>query len=174
MVDPAKIVVLIVVLLVTACSNQQVRDTFYPKSYREVIAASELIEIHGETADSTQLGEDKYIIDNLDYIVANNHRVAVLFSAYWCKDCYKFDPYFELAASMPEYDDIVFAYAEVDGTRGNESFRERFELPGVPVVILFEDGHVLEKNGEKGILYGEEGDKTKEDLLNLLKKFLSK
>ncbi len=157
--------------MVFACTSQQVRDTLYPKNYREVLDVSEVIQIHGETADSSLLGDDKYIIDNLDYVLANHKKVAVIFSAYWCKDCYKFDPYFKRAALLPEFDDVVFAYAEVDGTRGNENFRKRFELPGVPVVILFEDGKIMERDGAKVILFGEEGDKTFGDLMALLKRF---
>jgi len=163
------------VLVLILCSGCVMRtfppEKTYPKNYREIIAASSVIQIHGESADSAQNADDRYIIDNLDYILANNDRVAVEFSAYWCKDSYKFDPYFKEVASLSEFADVAFAYAEVDGTRGNENFRKRFKLPGVPVVILFESGQMLEKNGEKGILDGHNGDKTKEDLLNLLKKF---
>lgn len=166
-----KITTLAAILLLSACANHPAPEKVYPKNYREIMAASKVIEIHGETADSTLKGDDRTIIDNLDFIIANNHRVAVLFSAYWCKDSYKFDPYFKEAAILPKFSDVIFAYAEVDGTKGNENFRKRFELPGVPVVILFEDGKVMEKNGEKGILFGQEGDKTKEDLLRLLEKF---
>ncbi len=168
----AKVAMCAVLILASGCVPPMAPEKIYPNNYREIIAASPVIAIHGETADSTQKGDDRTIIDNLDFILANNHRVAVAFSAYWCKDCYKFDPYFKEAASLPEFADVVFAYAEVDGTKGNENFRKRFELPGVPVVILFEDGQVLEKNGEKGILFGQEGDKTKEDLLKLLNMFL--
>jgi len=158
--------------LFAACTNQAVRDRVYPKNYREIIAMSKVIEVHGETADSSQLGNDRYLIDNLDFILVNNHRVAIEFGAYWCKDCYKFDPWFHEAAALPEYSNILFAHAEVDGTRGNENFRTRFELPGIPVVILFENGQILERNGEKGILFDQDGDKTKEDLLKFLKMFL--
>ncbi len=168
----SKITTLAAVLLISGCANRPAPEKFYPKNYREILALSKVITIHGETADSTQKGDDRTIIDNLDFILANNHRVAVAFSAYWCKDSYKFDPYFKEAAILPEFADVVFAYAEVDGTKGNENFRKRFELPGVPVVILFENGQVLEKNGEKGILDGHNGDKTKEDLLKLLNMFL--
>ncbi len=160
-----------VVLLASACANHPSPEQIYPINYPEIIAIYKVIPIHGETADSSLLAGDKYLLDNLDYILANNHRVAIEFNAYWCKDSYKFDPYFKQAAALPEFAKVVFAYAEVDATRGNESFRKRFELPGVPVVILFEDGQVLEKNGGKGILLGNKGDKTKEDLLKFLKMF---
>lgn len=158
-------------LLALSCGQKQEPEPAFPKNYREILAMSEVIEIHGETADSTQLAGDKYLIDNLDYIVANNQRVVVLFSAYWCKDCYKFDPFFKLAATMPEFDDIVFAYAEVDGTRWNENFRTRFKLPGVPLVIPFENGQIMKREGAEVILFGEEGDKTLDDLLRLLNRF---
>lgn len=158
-------------ILSSACAKKQEAEPVYPKNYREILAVSKVIEIHGETADSTKLEGDKYIVDNLDYILANNNRVAVNFGAYWCKDCYKFDPYFKEAAARPEYADVVFAYAEVDGTKGNERFRDRFALPGVPVVILFENGQPVEKEDQRGILFGENGDKTKADLETLLKTF---
>lgn len=160
-----------VLLLTSACSKKQEAEKVYPKNYREILAAADVIEIHGETADSTKLEGDRTVLDNLDYLLANNRRVAVNFGAYWCKDCYKFDPYFKEAAARPEYADVVFAYAEVDGTRGNENFRNRFALPGVPVVMLFENGQAVEKEGLRGILFGENGDKTREDLQALLKTF---
>ena len=153
------------------CAKKEKAEQVYPKNYREILTASTVIEIHGETADSTKLEGDKYLFDNLDYILANNKRVAVNFGAYWCKDCYKFDPYFKEAAGRPEYAGVLFAYAECDGTKGNENFRNRFALPGVPVVILFENGQPVEKNGQRGILFGEKGDKTRADLQNLLKTF---
>jgi thiol-disulfide isomerase/thioredoxin len=161
-------------VLASACARKRETERAYPKNYREILASAEVIQIHGETADSTKLGTDKYLVDNLDYILANNKRVAVEFGAYWCKDCYKFDPYFREAAALPEYRDVKFAYAEVDGTRGNEGFRDRFALPGVPVVMLFEDGKPVEKNGQRAILFGDKGDKTRADLQNLLKTFFGR
>jgi thiol-disulfide isomerase/thioredoxin len=157
--------------LLIGCSKKREAEQVYPKNYREMLASADVIEIHGETADTTKLEGDRTVLDNLDYLLANNRRVAIEFGAYWCKDCYKFDPYFKEAAALPEYADVVFAYAEVDGTRGNEGFRDRFALPGVPVVMLFEDGRPVEKNGQKAILFGENGDKTREDLQTLLKTF---
>ncbi|MCI0329622.1 MAG: thioredoxin family protein [candidate division Zixibacteria bacterium] len=165
------VAILGILVLALACAEKEAAERIYPKNYREILAASEVIEIHGETADSTKLEGDKYLVDNLDYILAQNKRVAVNFGAYWCKDCYKFDPYFREAAARPEYAGVVFAHAEVDGTRGNENFRNRFALPGVPVVMLFENGQPIEKNGQRGILFGEKGDKTRADLENLLKTF---
>lgn len=167
-------VVLVALLLASACAKKEAKEPVeqvYPKNYREMLAASDVIEIHGETADTTKLEDDRTVLDNLDYLLANNTRVAVEFGAYWCKDCYKFDPYFKEMAAKSEYADVVFAYAEVDGTKGNENFRDRFALPGVPVVMLFENGQLIEKNGQKAILFGENGDKTKADLENLLKTF---
>ena len=160
-----------ILFLTPACAKKEATEKVYPKNYREILAISKVIQIHGETADSTKLSGDKYLVDNLDYILANNRRVAVNFGAYWCKDCYKFDPYFKEAAARPEYANVVFAYAECDGTKGNENFRNRFALPGVPVVMLFENGQPVEKDGRRGILFGEKGDKTKADLQNLLKNF---
>ncbi len=160
--------------LTVACAKKEAKkpaEKVYPQNYREMLAAADVIEIHGETADTTKLEGDRTVLDNLDYLLSNNTRVAVEFGAYWCKDCYKFDPYFKEAAARPEYAEVVFAYAECDGTRGNENFRDRFALPGVPVVMLFENGQVVEKNGQRGILFGENGDKTREDLENLLKTF---
>lgn len=168
----AAFAILGILILTSACAKKEPEaEKVYPKNYREILAASDVIEIHGETADTTKLDGDRTVLDNLDYLLANNTRVAVNFGAYWCKDCYKFDPYFRETAGRPEYGDVVFAYAEVDGTRGNENFRDRFALPGVPVVMLFENGQLVEKNGRRGILFGENGDKTREDLENLLKTF---
>ena len=163
--------VLGIVVLALACAKKETSEKSYPKNYREILAVSRVIQIHGETGDSTKLEGDKYIVDNLDYILAHNKQVAVNFGAYWCKDCYKFDPYFKEVAARSEYADVVFAYAEVDGTKGNENFRNRFALSGVPVVMLFENGQVVEKNGQRAILFGDKGDKTRQDLENLLKTF---
>lgn len=170
----AAFAILGILILASACAKKEAKEEaekVYPKNYREILAAADVIEIHGETADTTKLKDDRTVLDNLDYLLANNTRVAVNFGAYWCKDCYKFDPYFREAAARPEYGDVVFAHAEVDGTRGNENFRGRFALPGVPVVMLFENGQVVEKSGQKAILFGQNGDKTREDLENLLKTF---
>ena len=109
--------------------------------------------------------------DNLDYLLKKNEWVLVNFSAYWCKDCRKFAPDFKAVSQMPEYKDILFAYAEVDGTKGNENFRTRFNLPGVPVTILFRRGQIPQINGQPAILFGQRGDKSKSDLLALLKAF---
>lgn len=143
----------------------------YSAPYKEYLKLDNFVDIHGETADSSSLGEDKYLEDNLDYVLQNNEWVMVNFSAYWCKDCRKFDPDYRAIAQMPEYKNIIFAYAEMDGTKGNENFRKRFKLPGTPVTILFHKGEIVEINGEKGILFGQRGDKTKADLTALLERF---
>lgn len=168
---PAVLLILGALILTFGCVKKKTAEKVYPKNYREILATSKVIEIHGETVDSAKLDGDKYLFDNLDYLLTKNHLVAVNFGAYWCKDCYKFDPYFREAATKPEYANVLFAHAECDGTRGNENFRSRFALPGVPVVILFENGQPVEKNGRRGILFGQHGDKTKADLENLLKTF---
>ena len=93
------------------------------------------------------------------------------FLPYWCKDCRKFDPDFRAVSEMPEYKEIIFAYAEVDGTKGNENFRTRFALPGVPVTILFHRGEIPQEAGQKAILFGQRGDKNRSDLLSLLRAF---
>lgn len=139
--------------------------------YRDYLKSSNFVYIHGETADSALLRDDKYIEDNLDFVLKNRPWVLVNFSAYWCKDYLKFDPDFRAVSQLPEYKDIMFAYAEVDGTKGNENFRTRFNLPGVPVTILFHSGQIPQIDGQPAILFGQRGDKTKSDLLALLKVF---
>ena len=139
--------------------------------YRDYLQSSNSVYIHGETADSTLLGDDKYVEDNLDFVLKKHSWVLVNFSAYWCKDCRKFDPDFRAVSQLPEYKDIMFAYAEVDGTKGNEGFRTRFNLPGVPVTILFHNCQIPQLNGQPAILFGQRGDQTKSDLLALLKAF---
>lgn len=142
------------------------------QSYLGVIDRSPIVEIRGETADTTQLGKDKFVQDNLDYLIANNPWVIVNFSAYWCGDSRAYRPDYDSAAAMMEFKDIRWAYADVDGTVGNESFRKRFELPGVPVTILFHDGVIAEdKDGNRAILDGHEGDKGFDDLLAFLRQF---
>jgi thiol:disulfide interchange protein len=154
------------------CRQKKAEETSTSElGYRDYLKSSNLVYIHGETADSALLGDDKYIEDNLDYVLKNYPWVLVNFSAYWCKDCRKFDPDFRAVSQLPEYKDLIFAYAEVDGTKGNEHFRTRFNLPGVPVTILFHSGQIPHLNGQPAILFGQRGDQTKSDLLSLLKAF---
>ncbi len=163
---------LLILFLFISCQKKSETDNpAYNLPYKEYLKLDNFVDIHGETADSSSLGEDKYLEDNLDYVLQNNEWVLVNFSAYWCKDCRKFDPDYRAIAQLPEYKTIIFAYAEVDGSKGNENFRQRFQLPGVPVTILFHRGHVVEENGEKAILFGQRGDKTKADLMRLLERF---
>lgn len=164
--------VLLILLVFIYCQKKSSQDNpAYNLPYKEYLKLDNFVDIHGETADSSNLIEDKYLEDNLDYVLQNNEWVLVNFSAYWCKDCRKFDPDYREIAQIPKYKSIIFAYAEVDGTKGNEKFRQRFQLPGVPVTILFHRGQVVEENGEKGILFGQRGDKTKTDLMRLLERF---
>jgi len=163
---------LAIILVWFSCQKKSEQENpAYSVPYKDYLKLDNFVDIHGETADSSSLGEDKYLEDNLDYVLKNNEWVLVNFSAYWCKDCRKFDPDYRAIAQMPEYKNIIFAYAEVDGTKGNENFRQRFQLPGVPVTILFHKGEPVEIDGEKGILFGQRGDKTKQDLITLLGKF---
>lgn len=154
------------------CQQKKAEEAYTSElGYRDYLKSSNFIYIHGETADSALLKDDKYIEDNLDYVLKNHPWVLVNFSAYWCKDCRKFEPDFRAVSLLPEYKDIMFAYAEVDGTKGNENFRTRFHLPGVPVTILFHSGQIPQSNGQPAILFGQRGDQTKSDLLALLKAF---
>ena len=160
------------VLLLFACRPESGEQTpVYELGYKDYLKSSNFVYIHGETADSSKLSEDKYIEDNLDYLLQRHDWVLVNFSAYWCKDCRRFDPAFKTISQMPEYKNIIFAYAEVDGTKGNQNFRTRFNLPGVPVTILFHNGETPEQAGQPAILFGQRGDKTQADLLDLLKAF---
>lgn len=154
------------------CRQKSAEQTpTYELGYRDYLKSSNFVYVHGESADLALLGDDKYIEDNLDFVLKNHPWVLVNFSAYWCKDCRKFDPEFKTVSRLPEYKGIMFAYAEVDGTKGNENFRTRFNLPGVPVTILFHSGQIPLLNGQPAILFGQRGDKTKSDLLALLKTF---
>ena len=142
------------------------------QSYLGVIDRSPIVEIRGETADTSQLGADRFVQDNLDYLLANHEWVAVNFSAYWCGDSRVYRPDFDSVAAMPQFGGIRWAYADVDGTKGNEKFRKRFDLPGVPVTILFHNGQIMEDGGgNQSILDGHDGDKTKDDLLAMLERF---
>ena len=155
-----------------SCQKQaETSDPNLQLGYRDFLKSSNFVYIHGESADSALIGDDKYIEDNLDYVLQQNQWVLVNFSAYWCKDCRKFDPDFKAVSHMREYKNVVFAYAEVDGTKGNENFRTRFNLPGVPVTILFHRGEIPKMNGQPAILFGQRGDKSKSDLLALLQSF---
>ena len=142
------------------------------QSYLGVIDQSPIVEVRGETADTSQLGADRFVEDNLDYLLANHEWVAVNFSAYWCGDSRVYRPDYDSVASMMEFNGIRWAYADVDGTAGNENFRKRFELPGVPVTILFHNGEVVEESDSlRSVLDGHEGDKGIDDLLAMLRQF---
>ena len=157
------LILLAVVLLPTPAMAQ-----WYLRSLPE----QSILEIRGETADTTRLGSDRYVEDNLDYVLKHHEWVAVNFSAYWCSDSREFLPAYQRAAVVPAYAGIRWCYAEVDGTRGNESFRERFALPGVPVVVLFHNAEIATAaDGSQAILDGHEGDKTFDDLIALLKRY---
>ena len=144
----------------------------YAQSYLGVIDRSPIVEIRGETADTSQLGTDRFVQDNLDFLLANHEWVAVNFSAYWCGDSRVYRPDFDSVAAMLEFGGIRWAYADVDVTVGNESFRKRFELPGVPVTILFHNGEIVEESDSlRSVLDGHKGDKDIDDLLGLLKQF---
>jgi len=151
--------------------RDETQDPTLQLGYRDYLKSSNFVYIHGESADSALLGDDEYMEDNLDYVLKQSGWVLVNFSAYWCKDCRKFDPDFKAVSQLPEYKNVVFAYAEVDGTKGNENFRTRFNLPGVPVAILFHRGEIPKMNGQPAILFGQRGDKSKSDLLALLQSF---
>lgn len=133
--------------------------------YTDSIKTATIIEIRGETADSAAAREqgDRYIDDNLDYLLANNEWLIVNFCAYWCGDCNNFRPDFLKASEQKEYAGIRWAHADVDGVRGNENLRKRFNLPGTPTVILFHKGEAI------ATLDGHEGDKGYDDLIALLK-----
>jgi thiol-disulfide isomerase/thioredoxin len=142
------------------------------QSYLGVIEDSPIVEIRGETADTARLGDDRFVEDNLDYLLSTHAWVIVNFSAYWCGDSRAYRPDYDSVAAMAEYSAIRWAYADVDGTVGNESFRKRFQLPGVPTTILFHNGEIIKAaDGTQSILDGHKGDKTATDLLAFLKRY---
>lgn len=161
-----------ILIILTSCQKKSDQENAaYTLPYTQFLKSTNFVYVYGETSKRDSLGDDAYLEDNLNYILETNDWVLVNFCAYWCKDCRKYDPDFQEVSRRPEYKDIIFAYAEMDGTKGNENFRKRFKLPGTPVTILFHRGHIVEVNGETGILFGQRGDKTKQDLLSLLEKF---
>ncbi len=142
------------------------------QKYRDIIRESRIVDVRGETADTTKLGSDRYVEDNIDHLLANNPWLAVNFSTYWCPDSRAYRPDFDSAAAMPKYNGIRWAYADIDGTAGNEHFRKRFALPGIPVTILFHQGQIITApDSSRSVLDGHLGDKTLADLLALLDKF---
>ena len=144
----------------------------FAQRYRDIIKDARVVDVRGETADTTKLGNDRYVEDNIDYLLASNEWLAVNFSTYWCPDSRAFRPGYDSAAAMPKYKGIRWAYADIDGTVGNENFRKRFDLPGIPMVILFYKGQtVMAADSTRSILDGHEGDKTMADLLAMLDQF---
>lgn len=140
--------------------------------YTDSLKTAAVIEIRGETADTAEAkaAGDRHIDDNLDYLLANNEWLIVNFCAYWCGDCNVFQPDFIKAAKKKEYKAIRWATADVDGVRGNEGLRKRFELPGTPTVVLFHHGHpVLGDDESAAILDGSAGDKSYDDIIRYLK-----
>jgi len=143
--------------------------------YLDSLKDARVIEIRGETADTSKVGKgtnDRYVEDNLNYLLANHEWVIVNFCAYWCGDCNNYIPDYVRASALPEHAGIRWCHADIDGTVGNESFRKRFELPGTPVTILFHKGQIITApDGAKSVFDGHEGDKTYDDLIAFLKKF---
>jgi thiol:disulfide interchange protein len=140
--------------------------------YTDSLKNAAVIEIRGESADSAEAkaAGDRYIDDNLDYLLANNEWLIVNFCAYWCGDCNVFQPDFIKVSQLPEYKSVKWAIADVDGVRGNEGLRKRFALPGTPTVILFHDSHpVLGDDEAPAILDGSAGDKAYDDIIRYLK-----
>ncbi len=140
--------------------------------YTDSLKTAAVIEIRGESADTAaaKAAGDRYIDDNLDYLLFTNEWVIVNFCAYWCGDCNVFKPEFIRASQLPEYKSIRWAIADVDGVLGNEGLRKRFELPGTPTVILFHHGHpVLGDDESPAILDGHKGDKSFDDIVAYLK-----
>ncbi|HEX9750840.1 MAG TPA: thioredoxin domain-containing protein [candidate division Zixibacteria bacterium] len=131
-----------------------------------------ILEIRGETADTTALGTDRYVEDNLDHVLRRHEWVIVNFSAYWCPDSDRYNSHYARAAVQEEFAAIRWCCADVDGVRGNENFRERFALPGVPTTILFHNGMVASAaDNSTAVLDGHEGDKGYDDLIELLLRF---
>jgi hypothetical protein len=168
------------VTLVVSAAALSYHGTAFAQHYRDIIKDARIVEVRGETADTTKLGNDRYVEDNIDYLLANNEWLAVNFSTYWCPDSRAFRPLYDSASAMPKYKGIRWAYADIDGTVGNETFRKRFGLPGIPVVILFHKGQpitippaagVAPADTARSILDGHEGDKTMADLLAMLDEF---
>jgi len=152
----------------------------FAQRYRDIIKDAHIVEVRGETADTTKLGNDRYVEDNIDYLLADNEWLAVNFSTYWCPDSRAFRPLYDSASAMPKYKGIRWAYADIDGTVGNENFRKRFGLPGIPMVLLFHKGQPITipptagappADTTRSILDGHEGDKTMADLLAMLDQF---
>ena len=140
--------------------------------YLDSLRTAPIIEIRGESADTTvaKAAGDRYIDDNLDYLLANNEWLIVNFCAYWCGDCNVFQPDFIQASQLPEYKSIRWGTAEVDGVRGNEHLRRRFNLPGTPTVIVFHKGEVVrDVESIPQILDGSAGDKAYDDIIAFLK-----
>lgn len=139
--------------------------------YFDSLKSAPIIEVRGETADTAlarQAG-DRYIDDNFDHLLFNNEWLIVNFCAYWCGDCNVFQPDFIKASKKKEYKAIRWATADVDGVRGNEGLRKRYEIPGTPTVILFHYGHpVLGDDEGAAILDGSKGDKSYDDIITYL------
>jgi thiol-disulfide isomerase/thioredoxin len=142
--------------------------------YTDSLKTAAVIEIRGETADTAaaKAAGDRHIDDNLDFLLANNEWLIVNFCAYWCGDCNVFRPDFIRASQKKEYKSIRWATADVDGVRGNESFRKRYDLPGTPTVILFYKGHVAQSAyAWPAVLDGSAGDKSYDDLVEFVELF---
>lgn len=140
--------------------------------YTDSLKSAPVIEIRGETADTAlaRLNNDRYIDDNIDYLLASNDWLIVNFCAYWCGDCNVFTPDYLKASQLPDYVGIRWATADVDGVRGNENLRKRFSIPGTPTVILFHKGEIVkDAEGSPQILNGAKGDKTYDDIIAYLR-----
>lgn len=108
-----------------------------PIPEEELKQRSELVEkAHAATAGFTKLTTDSF-----DAAIAGDKPVLVDFWAEWCMPCHMLAPVLkEMSDELG--DRVEFAKLNVDE---NEGFGERFEIMGIPTVILFAKGQEIHR-----------------------------
>ena len=81
-------------------------------------------------------------LESLNEILDNNENVVVDFHAMdWCVPCQRLAPHYE--AVFDKMDTVKFLSVDID--RASHELVESYQVSGVPTVLAFKNGAVVEK-----------------------------
>lgn len=82
--------------------------------------------------------------EQLDNILGSNTNVVVDFAAEdWCVPCQRLAPHYKAVAE--KMDNVTFVHIDID--RSEPSMMNAYRVAGVPTVLAFHNGSVVEKIG---------------------------
>ena len=83
----------------------------------------------------------EFNVDNLDQEVLKSDKLVLVdFWAEWCGPCRVLGPTIESLSK--ERDDVVIGKFNVDG---NTEFIAKFGIRGIPAILFFKDGEVIDR-----------------------------